>query len=189
MADYNKQTVAQLRQLLKDRGIPSTGLTRKAQIVEKLEEADTADTGAPSADNAPEESAPDVEEPAQEEDHNEQEEAVPGPPLAEAGEPAQTVAEAEPISIPAPTADRSPETISHIESDVPAPNETKSIEQPAEDTTMEEEVGGPQPTQIFRAAPADPEDVVGPHITEPTDEEAEIEAKGEKKLQGQLLKL
>ena len=38
MADYNKQTVAQLRQLLKDRGIPSTGLTRKAQIVEKLEE-------------------------------------------------------------------------------------------------------------------------------------------------------
>lgn len=40
MADYNKQTVAQLRQILKDRGIPSTGLTRKAQIVEKLEEED-----------------------------------------------------------------------------------------------------------------------------------------------------
>jgi hypothetical protein len=85
MADYNKQTVAQLRQLLKDRGIPSTGLTRKAQIVEKLEEADTADTGAPSADNAPEEGAPGAEEPAQEEDHSEQEDTIPGPPLAEAG--------------------------------------------------------------------------------------------------------
>lgn len=29
-----------LRQELKERGIPSTGLTRKAQIVEKLEEDD-----------------------------------------------------------------------------------------------------------------------------------------------------
>jgi hypothetical protein len=38
MADYNKQTVAQLKKLLKDRGIPSTGLTRKAQIVEKVGE-------------------------------------------------------------------------------------------------------------------------------------------------------
>jgi hypothetical protein len=49
MADYNKQTVAQLRQLLKDRGIPSTGLTRKAQIVEKLEEADNEGEDAPIA--------------------------------------------------------------------------------------------------------------------------------------------
>jgi hypothetical protein len=40
MTDYNKLTVANLRQLLKDRSIPSTGLTRKAQIVAKLEEAD-----------------------------------------------------------------------------------------------------------------------------------------------------
>ena len=44
MADYSKQTVAQLRQLLKDRSIPSTGLTRKAQIIEKLQEADGAET-------------------------------------------------------------------------------------------------------------------------------------------------
>ena len=57
MADYNKQTVAQLRQLLKDRGIPSTGLTRKAQIVEKLEEADSADVGAPEASDAPADAA------------------------------------------------------------------------------------------------------------------------------------
>lgn len=200
MADYNKQTVAQLRQMLKDRSIPSTGLTRKAQIVEKLEEADNTSTEAPEPSNAIEDAAPGAEEPAQLGEQTAQEEDVPGPPLAEAGgmfelqgqvtnradpysEPAQTAAEAEtesePTLVPAPTADRSPETISHIESDVPPPNETKAIEQPAEDTTMEEETGGPQPIQIFRAAPADPEDVVGPHVTEPTDKEAEVEAKEE----------
>jgi len=48
MADYNKLTVANLRQLLKDRHIPSTGLTRKAQIIEKLGEADRATNGAPA---------------------------------------------------------------------------------------------------------------------------------------------
>ncbi|KAH7117827.1 SAP domain-containing protein [Dendryphion nanum] len=45
--DYSKLTVANLRQLLKDRGIPSTGLTRKAQIIEKLEEHDSANNAAP----------------------------------------------------------------------------------------------------------------------------------------------
>jgi len=40
MTAYSDQTVANLRQLLKERGIPSTGLTRKAQIVERLEEWD-----------------------------------------------------------------------------------------------------------------------------------------------------
>ncbi|KAF2629404.1 hypothetical protein BU25DRAFT_389586 [Macroventuria anomochaeta] len=185
MADYNKQTVAQLRQLLKDRGIPSTGLTRKAQIVEKLEEVDNAGTGAPEASNATEDAAPNEQEPEQAEDQSAQEESVPGPPLEEAGEPEQTAAkiqaEAAPTPVPAPTADRSPETISHIESDMPPPNDTKAIEQPAEDTTAEEEVGDPQPTQVFRAAPAAPEDdQVEPHITEPTDEEAEVETKDEK---------
>lgn len=83
--------------------------------------------------------------------------------------------------MPAPTADRSPETISHIESDVPPPSDTKAIEQPAEDTTAQEEVGGPQPTEVFRAAPAGlGDDQVGPQITEPTDEEMEVEAKEEK---------
>jgi uncharacterized membrane protein YgcG len=56
----------------------------------------------------------------------------------------------------------------------------KIIAQPAEDTTAEEEVGGPQPTQVFRTAPAAlDDDQVGPHITEPTDEEAEVKAKAE----------
>ncbi|KAK7608977.1 hypothetical protein BKA81DRAFT_409469 [Phyllosticta paracitricarpa] len=46
MTDYNKQTVANLRALLKDRGIPSTGLTRKAQIIERLEQHDAENASA-----------------------------------------------------------------------------------------------------------------------------------------------
>ncbi len=42
MTDYNKLTVANLRSLLKERGIASTGLTRKQQIVERLTAADAA---------------------------------------------------------------------------------------------------------------------------------------------------
>lgn len=54
MTDYNKQTVAQLRQLLKDRSIPSTGLQRKAQIIERLQEADqAAEKAASESDDAP----------------------------------------------------------------------------------------------------------------------------------------
>ena len=85
MADYNKQTVAQLRQLLKDRGIPSTGLTRKAQIVEKLEEADSADAGAPEASDAPADVATDAQEAEGADAQSAQEDSVPGPPLEEAG--------------------------------------------------------------------------------------------------------
>lgn len=40
MVDYAKLTVANLRGILKERGIPSTGLTRKQQIVDRLEESD-----------------------------------------------------------------------------------------------------------------------------------------------------
>ncbi|KAF2803643.1 uncharacterized protein BDZ99DRAFT_468169 [Mytilinidion resinicola] len=39
---YNKQTVKELRALLKERQIPQTGMSRKGQIVEALEEADRA---------------------------------------------------------------------------------------------------------------------------------------------------
>ena len=42
MSDYEKLKVAALRALLKERNIPSTGLTRKAQFIEKLREADAA---------------------------------------------------------------------------------------------------------------------------------------------------
>lgn len=40
MAEYQEKTVADLRQELRERGIPGTGLTRKQQIIEKLEEND-----------------------------------------------------------------------------------------------------------------------------------------------------
>ena len=80
MADYNKQTVAQLRQILKDRGIPSTGLTRKAQIIEKLEEAD----GALETSNASTETTPQFEEEASAKQATPEPE-VPGPALAKAG--------------------------------------------------------------------------------------------------------
>lgn len=53
MTDYNKLTVANLRAVLKDRGIPSTGLTRKAQIIEKLEEADREGGAQTEAHDAP----------------------------------------------------------------------------------------------------------------------------------------
>jgi hypothetical protein len=59
MTDYNKLTVANLRQVLKERGIPSTGLTRKADIVKKLEEHDEND--AAPAEEEVEESAAQVE--------------------------------------------------------------------------------------------------------------------------------
>ncbi|KAL9097499.1 MAG: hypothetical protein Q9165_000395 [Trypethelium subeluteriae] len=40
MTDYNKFTVANLKGILKERSIPSTGLTRKQQIIDKLLEHD-----------------------------------------------------------------------------------------------------------------------------------------------------
>jgi len=207
MADYNKQTVAQLRQVLKDRGIPSTGLTKKAQIVEKLEEADREkgeNADAPEEDapaqadepseppsvDAPPDPVAQVQEEAGEEAAEKKEDA-PGPALADVGGMSKITSDgahkaddlAEPPSqpidqdesnaptLPVATVDANRETISHIDSDVPPPDQTKAIEQPAEDTTMDDEPGTIQPVGVFNAAPADPEDVVGPKITEPTNEE------------------
>ncbi|KAI4713284.1 hypothetical protein J4E89_002263 [Alternaria sp. Ai002NY15] len=194
MTDYSKQTVAQLRQVLKDRSIPSTGLTRKAQIIEKLQEADLA-AETPSAPDEGTESAdapPDAVEQANTEvgDDTATKEHVPGPALSEAGgmrtmsasppldadpslEAEQPTREAEPESVPVPAATTNslPETISHIDSDIPPPDEIKAIERPAEDTTNAEEPGSIQPAGVFNAPPADADDVVGPTVTEPTDTE------------------
>ncbi|OJD31985.1 ankyrin repeat and zinc finger domain-containing protein [Diplodia corticola] len=62
MTDYSKQTVAQLRQVLKERSIPSTGLTRKQQIIEKLQEHDAA-AAAENEDASATEATPVAEEP------------------------------------------------------------------------------------------------------------------------------
>ncbi|KAI4637572.1 hypothetical protein J4E83_000389 [Alternaria metachromatica] len=195
MTDYSKQTVAQLRQVLKDRSIPSTGLTRKAQIIEKLQEADLA-AETPSAPDEGTESAdapPDAVEQVNTEvgDDTATKEHVPGPALSEAGgmrtmstslpldadsnleaeqQPTRE-AEPEPLPVPAATTDSLPETISHIDSDIPPPDEIKAIERPAEDITNAEEPGSIQPAGVFNAPPADADDVVGPTVTEPTDAE------------------
>ncbi|KAF1834884.1 hypothetical protein BDW02DRAFT_314976 [Decorospora gaudefroyi] len=176
MTDYSKQTVAQLRQLLKDRSIPSTGLTRKAQIIEKLQEADRAGAEASNASETGTESADAPPDPVKQVE----EEVVPGPALAEAGEPeAQLTRENEPAPqvVPAATSDPIPETISHIDSELPPPDSIKAIEQSAEETTNAEEPGSIQPAGVFNAPPADPDDVIGPTVTEPAD----AEVKGEEK--------
>ncbi|KAI4956286.1 hypothetical protein J4E91_000497 [Alternaria rosae] len=196
MTDYSKQTVAQLRQVLKDRSIPSTGLTRKAQIIEKLQEADNA-AEIPSAPDEGTESAdapPDAVEQVNAEvgDDTATKEHVPGLALSEAGgmrtmgtwlpldaDPNQEAeqptreTEPEPLPVPAATTDSLPETISHIDSDAPPPDEIKAIERPAEDTTNVGEPGSTQPAGVFSAPPADADDVVGPTVTEPTDVEVE----------------
>jgi hypothetical protein len=205
MTHYSQQTVAQLRQLLKDRSIPSTGLTRKAQIIEKLEEADSA--GA-AASNAPEENTETADAPldpveqAKDEldgKHAVRAKKVPGPALAEAGgmyaingsvehqpntgtEPEAQLTretEPEPLPVPAATSEPIPVTISHIDSDMPPPDETRAIEKPAEDTVNAQEPGSIQPAGVFNAPPADPDDVVGPTVAEPTDPEVDGDQKEE----------
>ena len=158
MADYNKQTVAQLRQILKDRGIPSTGLTRKAQIVEKLEEEDAKGQEAEAQESEEQEAADEQE--------------VPGPALSEAGgmygmplsrpqglqgiEPAPQPDQSDPPPIPVATLDANRETVSHIDSDIPPPDQTQAVETTAEDTTMNDEPGTVQPAGVFNAASRGP---------------------------------
>lgn len=61
MAQYSSQTVANLRAILKSRGIPCTGLTRKQQIIDKLVEADNQ-LAATSADDDKVEEAKEAKE-------------------------------------------------------------------------------------------------------------------------------
>ncbi|KAH4219064.1 hypothetical protein HBH92_183290 [Parastagonospora nodorum] len=190
MADYGKQTVAQLRQLLKDRGIPSTGLTRKAQIVEKLEEKDAEGE---DVQDAPEPVAQGEEDDAQDVD---EEPDAPAPALEEAGgvsmsndtsrrkadataDPPAQPDQSDPPPVPTATLDGNRENVSHIDSDVPPPDQIKATEQSAEDTTADNEPGSIQPAEVFNAAPADPEDVVEPHVTEPADPEVDGDEKEE----------
>ncbi|KAF2028155.1 hypothetical protein EK21DRAFT_70301 [Setomelanomma holmii] len=179
MTDYNKQTVAQLRTLLKDRGIPSTGLTRKVQIIEKLEEADQSVSEAPQTggdsvnakdnDNAPESDLPqneaEVGSPSDSVEQVEQEDP----------KPVKVTDDTAPPPIPVATLDANRETVSHIDSDVPAPDRAQAVEHLAEDTTGDNEPGSIQPSAVFSAAPADPEDVLGPKVTEPAEEAREAQ--------------
>ncbi|OCL10379.1 hypothetical protein AOQ84DRAFT_387556 [Glonium stellatum] len=137
MTDYNKLTVANLRQLLKDRQIPSTGLTRKAQIIEKLEEADqSGDASATLPDAAGDDASPPTDESAklseQPEPPPQKDEANVSEPLKESAEPeAQVNADAAESQPRAPLPNTSPETQateSTIAPDVPVahtPNEQR----------------------------------------------------------------
>ncbi|KAL6704861.1 hypothetical protein ACN47E_007544 [Coniothyrium glycines] len=183
MAEYSKQTVAQLRQLLKDRSIPSTGLTRKAQIIERLEEVDGAIGSAPDAasenddsEDAPQDAVEQVEEGIEQQHGGAT--AVLGPTLSEAGESeAQLTGETDPVPLPVAATDTKQGQVSHIDNEIPPPNTAKAIEGSAEDATTEEEVDTIQPAAVFGAPPADPEEVVGPRVTEPSDAEVEDDTK------------
>ncbi|KAM0716348.1 hypothetical protein Q7P37_007793 [Cladosporium fusiforme] len=52
MTDYNAFKAAELKELLKERGIPSTGLTRKQQYIEALQEDDEKPAAQEDDDNA-----------------------------------------------------------------------------------------------------------------------------------------
>ena len=67
MSQYSSQTVANLRAILKTRGIPCTGLTRKQQIIDKLVEADELLAAASAEQNE-----------AKEDDHADQHENTEG---------------------------------------------------------------------------------------------------------------
>ncbi|EDU42721.1 SAP domain containing protein [Pyrenophora tritici-repentis] len=182
MPDYSKQTVAQLRQLLKDRSIPSTGLTRKAQIIEKLEEADSAATtthatesnvdGAAAPSNGVDESLHQANQ-----DHVDAEVQVSRTPVEEAGGPDAKLArdtEPEVQPVPVATIDSLPETISHIDNVIHPEQRTKAIKESAGDTANAKEPAPLQPIEIFDAPPADLNGTVGPAVTELTDAPAGV---------------
>ncbi|KAF1961607.1 hypothetical protein CC80DRAFT_589141 [Byssothecium circinans] len=150
MTDYNKQTVANLRQLLKDRGIPSTGLTRKAQIIEKLEEWDTTQS-APAAEKA--DGTPAAEKEEEQKDAPMQD--ADAPAVAAEGPEQDTKddeAKGEEVTQTAPVADSQP--------------------QPEADTTISEEPSAPQATEDPAPAPPAPEE---PSTSTPAPAEPAIE--------------
>ena len=150
MSDYSKQTVAQLRQLLKDRGIPSTGLQRKAQIIERLEEADNE--------------APEAAETTEEKEENEN-------TPSDAVEPAT----ATPPLYPDPP----PETTPQVDENVPLTDSVPPLERPTADTTVEAEPGANQSVRAHSTPRTDSSKVSEPKAAEPSDAEAQGEQKDE----------
>ncbi|KAF2638572.1 hypothetical protein P280DRAFT_471174 [Massarina eburnea CBS 473.64] len=147
MSDYNKQTVAVLRQLLKDRAIASTGLTRKAQIVEKLEEWDTIQgSTAGASSTAPAVAAEEENALAQDTTESKSTSEIPmnvnveGPAEVAEGEEAQEVAQ----SAPDTEARDEPQADMTMSEEKSSPEpETEAREEPQADTTMSEEKSSP----------------------------------------------
>lgn len=146
MTDYKKNTVKQLREMLKERKIPSTGLTKKDQIIAKLQEYDVR-AAAATAEPPPTEPIPTEPAPAEpasiEPTPTEPTTAEPPPDESTTTEPppaehttielpqAEPATEgplpAEPIAIEPPPAESAPTE--------PSPVNTTTIEAPAAETT------------------------------------------------------
>jgi hypothetical protein len=122
MADYEKLTVANLRIMLKDRGLRATGLTRKAQIVARLQEHDAAVASMSklppeTTDASPEPTAP-VEAPPVPE----------GEPVKEVLQPAVPVPNDVPDATPDATLDTTPAIVKASPVDVATePNATQPL--------------------------------------------------------------
>ena len=123
MTDYNSLTVANLRIILKERNIPSTGLTRKAQIIAKLQEQDAA--AQEPVDEPPQAADAPIEPPAQPEapPHPAPEavaepESVPDasqPPIVQSLEP-PVAATANVVPVPVEQVDESSEAQTSVQS-------------------------------------------------------------------------
>ncbi|ORY15137.1 hypothetical protein BCR34DRAFT_598615 [Clohesyomyces aquaticus] len=146
MTDYNKLTVANLRQLLKDRHIPSTGLTRKAQIIEKLQEQDQANDASAASNATPpvaQPAAPEPVEEAQEAEGNTEMPEVAAP--APVPEPAPTAQTVEPSPVPDATA---------VDKVAEGPGAPDTTEEPAAMSTVTEVQPAPEPSPAPKEPPA-----------------------------------
>ncbi|KAF2735976.1 hypothetical protein EJ04DRAFT_490792 [Polyplosphaeria fusca] len=167
---YEKQTVANLRKLLKERGIPSTGLTKKQQIIDKLVEQDLANEEAAEASetaDAPSESQPEPDNVSQEKDDV---------AAAEVAAPAQLDSQPEPTVQPGNTqAEESQRTSSAhtLPADAATAQSTASQQEPAPEPSEAPptEIPQPKPTEDSQPHP------------EPESQEAMIETQAQTETQ------
>lgn len=178
MAEYSKQTVAQLRQLLKDRGIPSTGLQRKAQIVERLEEADRELEEAPESSEVPGTSNDVADAPLDPVEQVEQgtgsgggggEEDIAAPPstlevvegkyhiAGDVDEYTDPRTEQEVPAVPTAIPHIPHETASHADANLSRSDHIQAIEQPADGPATEKESSMVHPVTISNTPPTDVE--------------------------------
>ncbi|PSN73947.1 hypothetical protein BS50DRAFT_481117 [Corynespora cassiicola Philippines] len=160
MADYSKQTVAKLRETLKERSIPSTGLTRKAQIIEKLEAWDIANNESEEAEEPAPEAQPDG-------DKDEEAEVANDAPTDAPAEETPAVAASEPT----PPAAASEPTPAQEPSPPPAspPATVQPADQEQEVDAMEVEANTPQPEPQRAPSPPAAEKHVPPQEPESAD--------------------
>lgn len=98
MADYSSQTVAQLKEILKSKGLATNGV--KSDLIQRLEEADKQAESGASAEGAASATGPDAADATA--TGTTEAAAAPAEPIAAAGNaPASTEAAAEPVAEPA----------------------------------------------------------------------------------------